>query len=61
MLSKENNKKLEYEKIYTGTIAEQIEIFRTFEDNMKRREKLKKHYIFPCGLSGDPLSVDSNG
>ena len=59
MLRNGNNKMLEYEKIYTGTISEQIEIFRIFESNMKVRETLKDNIQIPCGLQGDPLSVMS--
>ena len=59
MLRNGNNQKLEYEKIYTGTISEQIEIFRIFETNMKVRETLKNNIQIPCGLQGDPLSVMS--
>ena len=32
--------KLEYQKIYRGTISEQIEVFRKFESNMEKREKI---------------------
>ena len=30
---------IEYEKFYTGTISEQIEILRQFERNMEEKEK----------------------
>ena len=51
---KENN--LEYRKIHEGSLLEQIEIFRTFERNMKNREILKTNIINPCGLFVDPLT-----
>ena len=31
---------MEYEKIYTGNISEQIEVYRKFETNLKRRTEL---------------------
>ena len=34
---------LEYEKIFEGNISEQIQVFRTFERNLKRREHLKEN------------------
>jgi hypothetical protein len=40
ILNNGSETKLEYQKIYTGTISEQIEIFRKFESNMDTREKL---------------------
>ena len=47
--------KLEYRKIYEGSISEQIEIFRTFERNMKNRKILCEKQN-PCGLIVDPLT-----
>ena len=35
ILSDKKDKKLNFERIYNGTIREQDEIFRTFEQNMK--------------------------
>ena len=32
---------LEYDRLYIGTLSEQIQIFRHFEINYKRREKVK--------------------
>ena len=46
--------KLKYEKLFCGTLSEQIEIFRIFENNLKRREKLKCN--IPCDPPCDPLS-----
>jgi hypothetical protein len=40
ILNNESETKLEYQKIYTGTISEQIEMFRKFGSNMDNREKL---------------------
>ena len=40
ILNNGSETKLEYQKIYTGTINEQIKIFRKFERNMDVREKL---------------------
>ena len=42
--------------LYKGTLSEQIEAFRTFEDNMKRRRILEEDNEFPC-VPGGPLSV----
>ena len=39
--------KIEYEKLYNGTISEQIEILRQFERNMEEREKLLKEETSP--------------
>ena len=41
ILSEEKDKILNFEKIYNGTVMEQIEVYRIFENNMKKREKLK--------------------
>ena len=43
--------KLDYQKIYTGTITEQIEIFRQFEKNMDIRETLLNEHTSPCDPS----------
>ena len=40
ILNNGSETKLDYQKIYTGTISEQIEIFIKFESNMDKREKL---------------------
>ena len=37
----ETKPKIKYEKIYNGEIEEQIEVFRKFEENLEKREKLK--------------------
>ena len=55
ILNNEKENELEYNKIYEGTISEQIRIYRTFERNMKRREMLKNNQN-PCGLFVDPLA-----
>ena len=44
---------LEYEKIYTGKLTEQIDVFRKFENNCERRERLKIEDKLPC----DPLVI----
>jgi hypothetical protein len=52
--------KLEYQQIYTGTITEQIEIFRKFERNMDIRENLLNEDTFPCDpsvIQGIPQSI----
>ena len=56
---------LQYQKLYTGKLSEQIEIFRIFELNMNRRNELKiereqknqkeRDTIFPCDQINDPL------
>jgi hypothetical protein len=43
--------KLEYQKIYTFTITEQIEILRKFEKNMDIREKLLNEDTSPSDPS----------
>ena len=40
-LNGETKPKTKYEKIYNGEIEEQIEVFRKFEENLEKREKLK--------------------
>ena len=50
----ENN--LKYDQIFSGTLSEQVENFRIFENNMKRREKLKCKNNNPCDPPCDPLS-----
>ena len=57
VLKEGKNETMKYEKIYNGTLKEQIEVFRQFERNMKTREKLKKTNCTPCGLFVDPLPV----
>ena len=41
ILNGETKPKIKYEKIYNGEIEEQIEVFRKFEENLEKREKLK--------------------
>ena len=41
LLNNRNCPDLEYDKLYIGTISEQIQIFRHFEENYKRREIFK--------------------
>ena len=56
-LSNGIEQRIEYEKIYNGTVTEQKEILTIFERNMKRREELKKENQIPCVLSVEPLSA----
>ena len=44
-------------RIYNGNLSEQIEVFRLFENNMKKRENMKNSNNIPCGLTVDPLSA----
>ena len=55
-MSDGKKKKLKYEKIYNGTLQEQIEVFKEFDRNMKKRESMKNENSIPYGLSVDPLS-----
>ena len=50
-----NNEKEEvnFEKVYTGTLTEQIKILKRFRNNMEKRTKLKT--IIPCDRISDPL------
>ena len=51
--------KIEYEKIYDGSIHEQIEIFRKFENNLEIRNKPRNP--LPCDPTCDPLySVENS-
>jgi hypothetical protein len=52
MLNNGAENKLKYDQIFSGTLSEQVEIFRIFENKMERREKLKCEINIPC----DPLS-----
>ena len=48
ILNQNNNELISYERIYDGSISEQIRIYDTFEENFKRREQLlteKSEYI----------------
>ena len=57
ILSKGKEQMLEYEKIYNGSTTEQTEILRTFERNMKEREKLENENVIPRVLTVEPLSI----
>ena len=50
-----NNEKEEvnFEKICTGTLKEQVKILKRFRNNMEIRTKLK--IIIPCDRISDPL------
>ena len=56
LLSGGKEKLLNFKRIYNGTMGEQVEVFRIFENNMQRRKKLKNNSSSPCDLSKDPLS-----
>ena len=57
LLNNRNCPDLEYDRLYIGTISEQIQIFRHFEENYKRREILKHERecenLLPC----DPFEI----
>ena len=53
---KKKIKELILKKNYNGAVKEQIEVFRIFKNNMKKREKSKNDICIPCGLVKDPLS-----
>ena len=53
LINEKQHLSLEYMKIYTGNISEQINVFRKFEINMKRRDKMKNENTFPC----DPQEI----
>ena len=55
-LSEGKENRLNFDRIYNGTITEQVEVFRIFENNMKKRENLKNKTSIPCDLLLDPLS-----
>ena len=71
ILNQNNNELISYERIYDGSISEQIRIYDTFEENFKRREQLlteqsediqlisicetKKRKKPPCDPLVDPL------
>jgi hypothetical protein len=48
---KQSRPRIEYMRIYNGSISEQIEVFRKFETNLEIREFLKNENFLPC----DPL------
>jgi hypothetical protein len=41
LLGNGNDSKLEFEKLYIGTLSEQVKIYTDFEKNYERREMLK--------------------
>ena len=45
LLNEGRKPNIEYERIFTGNISEQIEVFRIFEQNMERRETMKANKI----------------
>jgi hypothetical protein len=57
LLNNGNCLDLKYEKLYIGTISEQIQIFRHFEKNFKRREILKHDNECKNLLPRDPSEI----
>ena len=55
----EKKNRIEYEKLYTGTISEQVEVFRILENNLELREEFKIEANIPCDQLYGPLSVMS--
>ena len=49
--------KLPFEKIFSGNMNEQIEVFKRFDKNFETRNKLKSENSFPCDPNSDPLSL----
>ena len=37
-----------YKQIYNGSINEQITVFRKFEENLQKRQQLKRKTDLPC-------------
>ena len=50
ILSEEKDKRFNLKENYNGTVIEQIEVFRIFENNMKKRENLKMKFLFQVVL-----------
>ena len=50
------NEVVNFEKVHTGTLTEQIKILKRFRSNMEKRTKLKT--IIPCDRISDPLISD---
>ena len=48
---------IEYEKIYNGTLSEQIVILRIFEKNIERREQLMNEKQSEDKLPCDPFVI----
>ena len=57
LLNNGNCLDLKYEKLYIGTITEQIQIFRHLEKNFKRREILKHDNECKNLLPRDPSEI----
>ena len=53
MNNEEKEPELEYEKIHTGNISEQIKVFRKFEINFEKRRIIRTKETFPC----DPCEI----
>ena len=49
--------KLPFEKIFSGNMNEQIEVFKRFDKNFETRNKLKSENSFPCDPNSDLLSL----
>ena len=46
--NKQSQPRFEYMRIYSGSISEQIKVFRQFETNLEIRELLKNENFLPC-------------
>ena len=57
LLNNGKQNELKYENIHSGTLREQIEIFRIFESNFKRREILKHEENCKNQIPCDPLLI----
>ena len=45
---KEGETEVTYQKIFTGKITEQIEVYKIFKQNLEQREILRRKIEFPC-------------
>ena len=55
IFNEEMNLSEKYENIYNGTIIQQTEILKKFEQNMEKREQMMKENEPPCDPLCDPL------
>ena len=54
LLSEKKEQSLDYEKIFNGTIKQQVDIFRIVKQNLDQREIIISKMNFPCDPC-DPL------
>ena len=45
---KKGETELSYQKIFTGNLTQQIQVYKTFKQNLEKREILKRNNNFPC-------------